>query len=160
MLSLSRHSLTRSGIALSIVAGLLLPFHAFAGADDEIKFRKESFENVYHAARATGALLKGDLSDQNDVRLKLSAASLALGAAHLKDAFRVNTAGQGSEKTTVKGDEIWKNWADFSKRMDAFSAAATSVNKAVQKGDKKAAGENLKVVFGQCKGCHEAYRTN
>jgi cytochrome c556 len=40
-----------------------------------------------------------------------------------------------------------------------MAAAANKVNAAVQKGDKKAAGEQLKIVFGQCKGCHDLYRS-
>ncbi len=144
--------------AVTLMTGA--PLTAQAGADEEITHRKAVIETVYYAARSTGAAMQGALDDKNEVRLKYSAAQLALAAANAKDAFRVNTAGQASKvKTTVKGDLIWKDWADFSKRMDVLALAAANVNAAVKKGDKKLAGEQLKMVFGQCKGCHDIYRT-
>jgi cytochrome c556 len=144
---------------LILAAVLLTSSVAFAGPDDEIKYRKAVIETVFYSARATGAALQGGLDDKSGARLKYNAATLAASAANAKDAFRVNTAGQGTEKTTVKGDMIWKNWADFAKRMDVMAAAANKVSAAVQKGNKKAAGEQLKIVFGQCKGCHDLYRS-
>jgi cytochrome c556 len=149
----------RGVIAATFGLACLMPLSAQAGADEEIAYRKAVIETVFYSARSTGAAMQGALDDKSAARLNYSAAQLALSAANAKDAFRVNTAGQPAKvKTTVKGDTIWKNWDDFAKRMDVMALAAANVNAAVKKGDKKTAGEQLKLVFGQCKGCHDTYR--
>jgi cytochrome c556 len=150
----------RTLVIATLALTSMAPLAAQAGADEEIAYRKAVIETVYFSARATGAALQGALDDKASARLKYNAQQLAFATANAKDAFRVNTTGlETKEKTTVKADGIWKNWADFSKRMDVMSAAAAGVNAAVKKGDKKTAGEQLKLVFGQCKSCHETYRT-
>jgi cytochrome c556 len=143
-----------SAIALS--AALLLPVAAQAGPNDEIKYRKLVIGSAGNMAVSINAALKGELDQQRNV--PAMARAMAANAALAREAFRVNTAGQGNERTTVKGDLIWANWADFSKRMDEFARATANASQVAQRGDAKATGEAMRAVFGTCKGCHDTYR--
>lgn len=135
---------------------LLLPTLAHAGPNDEIKYRKAMIGAMGRNAMSMGEILKGNLDHKTE--LKSLGEALGVNARLAKDAFRVNTAGKGSERTTVKGDLIWKQWPDFSKRMDKLALDANAVTLASSKNDLNATGEALKTVFSNCKGCHETYR--
>jgi cytochrome c556 len=145
----------RLGFAVLAATFVLGAATANATPDADIKFRKGVMANVGAMTGGVAAAMKGDVDP------KLMAAitrSLAGSAGMAIDAFRPNTAGQGSEKTTVKGDTVWANWADYSKRMGEFSAAANALAKAGAGTDQKAIGAAFKAFVGTCKGCHENYR--
>ncbi len=146
----------RKFMAALIGCCVLLPTLAQAGPNDEIKYRKAMIGGMARNAMSIGSIMKGDLDHKTE--LKGLGEALAISARLSKDAFRVNTAGKGSERTTVKGDLIWKQWPDFSKRMDKLALDANAVALATSKNDMAATGDALKTVFSNCKGCHETYR--
>jgi cytochrome c556 len=129
---------------------------AFAGPNEEIKHRKLVIGTVGNMMVSISTALKGDLEQANQIPAMARTAATA--ATMTKDAFRVNTAGKGTEKTTVKGDLIWRDWADFSKRMDELQAATANLATVAARGDRKATGEAMRPVFATCKGCHDKYR--
>lgn len=141
-----------------VIASLLAATPALAGPDEAIKYRKGVMEGVGASFGGVFAVLKGDLDQQ--ARLADITRLLALNASLAKDAFKTNTAGQGKERTTAKGDAIWANWADYAKRMDEFALASAALARvtAANPKDFKAIGDAAKPVAATCKGCHELYR--
>ncbi len=146
----------RTTLAVLIGCALVLPTLAQAGPNDEIKYRKAMIGGMARNAMGIRDIIKGDLDHKTE--LKNLGEALAISARLSKDAFRVNTAGKGTEHSTVKGDLIWKQWPDFSKRMDKLALDASAVALASSKNDVAATGDALKTVFSNCKGCHETYR--
>lgn len=149
--------MTSKLIAAALAAAVLAHAGAaLAGPNEEIKHRKLVIGTVGNMAISMSNALKGELDQAN--QLPAMARTMAGAAAMTKDAFRVNTAGRGTEKTTVKGDLVWKDWADFSKRMDELQAASNTLATVAARNDRKATGEALRAVFATCKGCHDKYR--
>jgi cytochrome c556 len=79
------------------------------------------------------------------------ARTVAKAAKESYEAFKQNAPG-GAAKP-----EIWTNWADYSKRMEAFVANSEKMAKVAESGDVNAVTELL-VDALPCKGCHDVYR--
>jgi len=75
---------------------------------------------------------------------------LAITAATAKSAFEPKVLG-GDAKP-----EVWAQWADFSKRLDALTAATADLAKTAQAGGIAAAGPKVQSALN-CKGCHDSY---
>jgi cytochrome c556 len=75
---------------------------------------------------------------------------LALSAATAKKAFEPKAPGGNSKP------EVWSNWSDFSKRLDAFVAATDDLAKAAASGGVAAAGAKSQAALA-CTGCHDQY---
>ena len=73
------------------------------------------------------------------------------GAKEARDSFKENVAG-GAAKA-----DVWKNLADFAKRMDEFVANTEKLAK-VSEGGKVTAVKELLVDAMPCKQCHDVYR--
>lgn len=84
-------------------------------------------------------------------KLKETTAALARDAKESHAAFSMKVPG-GRTKP-----EAWSNWADFSKRLDAFVAGAEKIAKLGETGSVPAVNDVLGDAM-TCKGCHELYR--
>ncbi|MEO0819945.1 MAG: cytochrome c [Pseudomonadota bacterium] len=151
------------GLAIAVGAGLAPTLWATTGsearaadvnADAQIKYRKSVFRAVGGAANNIAAIMKGDVTAPEGQKAKyIAVLAAAADPALIETAFKPDTSGQGTEKTTVSG----KIWSDF----DGFMAKARDLEKAVAalsaKGE-DAGFDDMKAVFGTCKACHDAYR--
>jgi cytochrome c556 len=79
------------------------------------------------------------------------AQALALTAATAKAAFEPEIQG-GAAKS-----EVWSQWADFEKRIDALAAATADLAKTAKTGGAGAAGPKMQSAL-TCKSCHDTYR--
>lgn len=134
-----------SGLALAMV----VTASATAHADDQdvIDYRKHIMKTLAEQAGILGMILQNKAPADN---LATHAQILATTATTAKKAFEPNVVG-GEAKPAV-----WANWADFSKRMDAFVAAADELAKTAKTGDTAAVAGKVKEL--NCRGCHTEYR--
>jgi cytochrome c556 len=79
------------------------------------------------------------------------AKAIAKGAKDAFKAFEPKVGGGGSKP------EVWSNWEDFSKRMQAFATASDAMAKASETGNVVAVSE-LMIPALPCKQCHDIYR--
>ena len=84
-------------------------------------------------------------------KLKETTAALARDAKESHAAFSMKVPG-GRTKP-----EAWSNWADFSKRLDAFVAGAEKIAKLGETGSVPAVNDVLGDAM-TCKACHDLYR--
>ena len=75
---------------------------------------------------------------------------IASAAAQAKGAFEPKIAGGNSKP------EVWSNWADFAKRLDAMVAASNELAKAAKDGNPSTVGPRIKASL-DCDGCHKVY---
>ena len=80
----------------------------------------------------------------------IHAQALAVTAAQAKKAFEPKAEG-GNAKS-----EVWQNWADFSRRLDAMTTATADLAKSAKEGGFVAAGAKVQAALN-CNGCHEVY---
>lgn len=133
---------------------LSLPFGAMAdtSADDAIKYRKNLMQTLKTSVNAMIAVVKGEV-DQKDQLPGLAATfAAAANEAVNNGAFKQNTHGQGSEKTTAT-ENVWKNWDDFSNAFTKLDAAAKDIKAAADAGT-LTSFDQIKPALGQCGYCH------
>jgi cytochrome c556 len=131
-------------LALAVVAAPA----AMADDKDIIEYRKQIMHTLNAQTAVVGQMLSMAVPDDNAVA---HLEAIALSAATMKKAFEAKVPG-GEAKPAV-----WANWADFSKRVDAFAANTAAVAKLGQEQGKEAALQNAFDAL-DCKGCHDLYR--
>ena len=129
---------------------------AYAGADQDIKYRKGVMKAIGGSVGNIAAILKGEAGDTAHMPYLIAILSTAAKSDMTTAAFKPNTDGKGEEKTTATG-KIWSDWAKFEAGLKKLEET-TSVVAA-----KAAAGEeiwldDMKPVFGACKACHDDFR--
>jgi cytochrome c556 len=118
-------------------------------ADDQdvIDYRQHVMQTLGEQLGAVHMILdKKAPPDNLVVHMKV----LAVTATQAKSAFEPKVAGGKSKP------EVWSNWADFAKRLDAMTAAAASLAKMAQDGGAAAVGPKLDTTL-DCKACHDTY---
>ena len=75
---------------------------------------------------------------------------IAIAAQQAKKAFEPKVPGGNSKA------EVWSNWADFAKRLDALVTASDELAKAAKAGGAGAVGSRLGSTL-DCESCHELY---
>ncbi|MEI6417534.1 MAG: cytochrome c [Sphingomonadales bacterium] len=135
-------------VAIAAVALTTLP----AAAADPIKAREEIMEGNGKAAKAGGAMLKGE-APFDAAKAQGILASFATGAKEFGKHFP-----KGSDKgDTEAAPAIWEKPADWKAALAKFetdSAAAAAMKPAALADFGKAFG----MVTANCKSCHEAFR--
>lgn len=63
-----------------------------------------------------------------------------------------------ASKTEGTKDEIWEDMADFTEKMNAMQAEASTMASVTQSGDRGAVGKQLGALGKSCKSCHDVYR--
>lgn len=135
------------GLALATV---LVGSSAAVYADDQdvIDYRRHIMKTMGEQAASIGMILQQKApADNFATHVKI----LAVTAATAKKAFEPKVQG-GDAKP-----EVWSNWADFSKKMDALVAATDDLAKTAASGGLAAAQPKVQSAL-TCKGCHDMYR--
>jgi cytochrome c556 len=132
-----------------LILAVLLSAAATAHADDQdvIDYRRHIMHTLGEQAAVLGMILEQRAPATN---LATHAQILAVTASTAKKAFEPNVAG-GEAKP-----EVWSQWPDFAKRLDALVAAAGEVAKTAKGGNAAATAPKMKDLG--CKSCHDTYR--
>ncbi len=124
-------------------------------ADNAIKYRKAVMGGVGANTKAIAMIAKGEVEHGEafaaHARMLATAASLATAA------FRQNTHGEGSEKTTAIA-KVWDDWAEFEKGLKAMESEAGKLADLAEAGDMDGAKSQLGNVGKTCKACHDDFR--
>jgi cytochrome c556 len=131
-----------------ILAGLLgVTATVFADDQDVIDYRQHVMNTLGDQLAAVHMILdKKAPPDAFVTHMKV----IAIAATQAKSAFEPKVAGGNSKP------EMWSNWADFAKRLDALTAATASLAKAAQDGGPAAVAPKLDATL-DCKSCHDLY---
>lgn len=144
-----RRSSTRILKIVLAVALPLIPLSAVRGqADDPVLGRQLIMQALEDDAEALGMIAAGITPP---TKMAEHARNLAQHAKESFESFKPEAPG-GSAKP-----EIWSNWADYSKRMEAFVANSEKMATVAETGNVNAVTE-LMVDAMPCKGCHDVYR--
>jgi cytochrome c556 len=136
-------------LAKGVVLGVLTCVALAAAADDQdaVDYRKHVMSTLGEQAAAIDQIIaKKAPPDAFAVHVK----TIAIAAGQTKLAFEPKIAGGDSKP------EVWSNWADFAKRVDAMVAAANELAKAAQEGNVAVVGPKIKIAL-DCDGCHKIY---
>lgn len=134
----------------ALLFGALLIATTVGRADDQdtVDYRKHIMKTMGEQVASINMILQQKAPPDNFiVHVKI----LAVTASTAKKAFEPKVSG-GDAKP-----EIWSNWADFSKRLDALVATTAEVAKLAQAGGIATAGPKIKSDL-PCKDCHDTYR--
>lgn len=122
---------------------------AAGGADaDAILYRQKVMLSMNEQSAILGQVISGAVPNDN-VTLHLE--SMALLATTALKAYEKQAPG-GEAKA-----EVWKNWADFSKRMQDFSDGVNTAARLVKTEGPEVALTNMMDSMS-CRSCHRAYR--
>jgi cytochrome c556 len=137
-----------SSLILVLVAGAVAAHEEMNLPPGPIKDRHELMEGIGANSKKIGDALKA--SDK--------AAIVAPAEAISTDAKKIATLfppGSTNPQSRAK-PEIWQNFGRFEAIADALSTHAQDVAKAARDGGD--AGAAAKIMFGDCKACHDAFR--
>jgi cytochrome c556 len=132
--------------AAALLAAIVLPAIARADDQDSIDYRQHVMNTMGDQMVLINQILQKKAPADD---LATFAQILAETAATAKSAFMPNVAG-GQSKPNV-----WTNWADFSKQLDALVASTTDLANAAKSGGATAAAP--KVAALGCMSCHNTY---
>lgn len=133
------------GVALGVLACVALA--AVADDQDAVDYRKHVMSTLGEQAAAIDQIIaKKAPADAFAVHVK----TIAIAAGQTKLAFEPKIAGGDSKP------EVWSNWADFAKRVDAMVAAANELANAAQEGNVAVVGPKIRTAL-DCDGCHKIY---
>jgi|SRR5882724_373225 len=121
---------------------------AYADDKDVIDYRQHVMNTLNEQAAALGQILSTVIPDDNVVG-HLDA--IALAASTALKAFEPRVPG-GEAKP-----EVWKDWADFSRRMNEFAQKTAQASKDAHSGKKDEVLTNILDALS-CKSCHDVYR--
>ncbi len=126
---------------------------AFAGADDDIKYRQNVMKAIGSQMGSIVAILKGDVGNKEALANHAALMGAVTNTAITVPAFKPNTDGQGERKTTATA-AIWSDWTKFEKGLMDLEAAGQAA---------AAAGANItfaevKALGATCKACHSNFR--
>jgi cytochrome c556 len=130
--------------AALIVLALAAPLRVIADDEDTIDYRRHVMASLGEQMDALAMIVQHRAPADN---FAVHAQTLAIIAATEKKAFEPKVPG-GHAKP-----EVWSQWADFSKRMDALVASTDELAKA---GAVATAGAKVDAA-SMCKSCHDTY---
>lgn len=138
------------GFSSTATACAMLALSGVASGDDQdvIDYRHHVMATIGEQVGAVQLILENRAPADN---LVAHLQAIAATAPQARSAFTPEVAG-GRAKP-----EIWADWPDFSRRLDAFVAGAKEIAQAAEAGDAAAAAARLPAAL-DCKGCHQVYR--
>ncbi|HBG29886.1 c-type cytochrome [Candidatus Macondimonas diazotrophica] len=143
-------------LRIALALSLMTPFLASAhGGDhaDPIRYRQSGFYLIGWHFEPMAAMVKGEMPmDTKDFAAHAAAVSAV---APLLTAGFANGPHKG--KSDAKA-EIWKNPADFAKKMEAFQNEAAQLAEVAQVGDTAKIKGQFMNTAKTCKACHDDYR--
>jgi cytochrome c556 len=134
------------GLTLIVVA--LAPLAVCADDEDVIDYRQHIMKTMEEQAAAIDMILQKTAPADN---LATHVRILAVAASTAKKAFEPRVLG-GEAKP-----EVWAQWSDFAKRLDALSAATDSLAKTAKEGGVAATASKIQAAL-TCQSCHDVYR--
>jgi cytochrome c556 len=143
----------RKSLLLIPAIGLFISFQALAHEEmnlppGPIKDRHALMENIGDNAKKIGDALKA-----HDTKpVPAAAEAIAADARKIPGLF---PEGSTSDKSRAK-PEIWTNWAKFEQTLADLATHATALAATAKEGGDAAAA--AKVMFGDCKSCHDDFR--
>lgn len=135
-------------VLASLVASTSLAHEEMNLPPGPIKDRHELMEQIGANSKKIGDALK-----VKDMKAIAPAAEAI--AADAKKIPALFPAGSTGPKSRAK-PEIWQDFPKFEKSAADLSTSAAALAKAAQSGGD--AGSAAKIMFGNCKGCHDAFR--
>ncbi|MDB5643295.1 MAG: cytochrome c prime [Hyphomicrobiales bacterium] len=138
-------------VAGALVAGLST-VSAVMAQSDPITERQQAMKGLSQAARAPGAMLKGEAPfDLATVQttLKTFADTAKAGPALFPDNSKTG-------HDTAALPAVWTNKADFNMQFAKFGEAAVAAQASIK--DEASFKANFPNVLKTCGGCHETYR--
>ena len=148
------HGLART-VFIGALTAAILGLSGMATAEDEqhaIGYRKATMQALGAHTKATGALIKGEVSYEG--HLARHTAGIASIGGMLGDLFP-----EGSDFGDTRAlPAIWEKPDEFTKVVQAIRSASAALADAGKGGDMEA----VRAAFGglgkACKGCHEKFR--
>lgn len=148
------HGITLASLlALATTSGVAI---ADSAPDAAIQYRQAVMKAVGGNTKGLAMIVKGEVPFTDN--LANHARGLANASQLAGSAFKQNTHGQGSEKTTAK-ENIWTEWSKFEAGLKKLQEASAKLAELAEAGDAKGAAEQLGAVGKTCKGCHDDFRT-
>lgn len=143
--------------ASAVAAAVLVGGNVMAETEPDaaIEYRKALMATVGGNTKASALIVKGEVEHKD--ALAAHARGIAAAASLAPAAFKQNTHGKGSEKTT-SNENVWKDWDKFAAGLKTLEVEATKLADLAASGDMAAAGKQLGVVGKTCKACHDANR--
>jgi cytochrome c556 len=136
-----------AGVAL---AAAVLPGTALADDQDVIDYRQHAMKTLGEEVAVLAMMAQNKVPGDS---FAVHAQILANAAATVKSAFTPKVAG-GKAKA-----EVWANWGDFAKRLDALAASTADLARTAQQGGIASAAPKMQAAL-TCKSCHDIYRND
>lgn len=155
---MSRSRLSFRAAAAVLAGGLIVAVPAAAADPDpdaSINYRKAVMSSIGDNMKAIAMMVKGQIPA--DQKMAYHAQAMALASLSAPEAFRPNTDGKGTEKTTAK-TEVWDNWDEFESKLKDLTEAAYGMLALAAAGKSDSYGDQLQKLGGVCKGCHDDFR--
>lgn len=138
----------RASKAAAVGVMMLLPIVGHTDDKDVVDYRQHIMKSLEHQTAVLGQILSGAGPAENTLA---HMETLALTASVALKSFEAKVPG-GAAKA-----EVWKDWADFSKRMQEFAEKSAEMAKVGrEQGVDQAA--MLVIEALPCKSCHDMYR--
>jgi cytochrome c556 len=137
-----------AALAITLNIALLVPMVGHTDDKDVIEYRQRIMKSLEQQTAVLGQILSGAGPAENTLA---HMETLALTASIAQKSFEAKVPG-GSAKP-----EVWKNWADFSKRMKEFAEKSAEMAK-VGREQGAEQGAMLVIEALPCKSCHDDYR--
>lgn len=136
----------------STMISLLLVSQTVFAADDAIKYRKNIMSSVGGHTKALVAILKEQVPHKDALKLHANGLAIATNSSLIENAFKENTHGKGSEKTTSTS-KIWEEWSDYTDTIKRLEKATSEIQSLAAKGE-LVSFEQLKPALKECGYCH------
>lgn len=143
--------MTRTLIAAALAACIAGP--ALADADAAIKYRQDAMQTIGAQMGSIVAILKGEVDNKAALANHAAIMGEATSTAITIPAFKTNTDGEGSVKTTATG-KVWSDWAKFEEGLMELEKAGQAMAAA----GADATFEEVKALGAACKSCHDNFR--
>lgn len=134
--------------AFACIVAMTAPTVSRSEDQDAIDYRQHVMKTLNAQTEIIGMILKHKAPA---VDLATHARILAITAATAKSAFEPKISG-GNAKA-----EVWAQWPDFVKRLDALAAATDDLAKIAKEGGVAATSARFESAL-TCKSCHDTYR--
>jgi cytochrome c556 len=137
-----------AAVSVSLGVMMLLPMVGHTDDKDVVDYRQHIMKSLEHQTAVLGQILSGAGPAENTLA---HMETLALTASVALKSFEAKVPG-GAAKP-----EVWKDWADFSKRMKEFAEMCAVL--AIVGGEQGVDQAAMLVIEAlPCKGCHDVYR--
>jgi cytochrome c556 len=133
---------------LAIVIALTASPSVHADDQDVIDYRRHIMKTMGEEAAIVGMMMQHKVPAAD---FATHVQALATAAATAKKAFEPKVPGGDSKP------DVWAQWPDFAKRLDALVADTDGLAKTAKEGGMAAAGPKVQTAL-TCKGCHDDYR--